>query len=158
MNKLLCVATLLVLLFGFGMRPMNAQVYISTDKDSYLITEPVIVHVTIINPSNSSMKILKWCTPLEGIERPLFTVTRDGEPVTYLGPMVKRSAPTQTDYIILQPFERITSDVKLSDYYDLSAPGNYEIVYDAASWQLYGRNKIDHLISNILSIVVEVGG
>ena len=37
----------------------------------------------------------------------------DGEPVAYLGPLVKRRAPTEEDYLVLQPGETVSGSLDL---------------------------------------------
>jgi peptidyl-Lys metalloendopeptidase len=141
--------------------PSGAVANLSADKALFKTGEEVTLHLTITNPNDFSIRVLKWFTPLEGVKQPLFTVTRDGEPVTYLGAMVKRPAPTEKDYITLAAGERITSDVNLSAFYDFSISGNYEIMYDVTSIQLYAGedlaqlNKTGHLTSNKLSMFIE---
>lgn len=141
--------------------PAGAVVSLSADKADFDQAEDVTLHVTITNPNDTSIRVLKWFTPLEGVEQPLFTVTRDGEPVTYLGIMVKRPAPTEQDYITLKAGESLTSYVNLSAYYDLSVSGNYKVRYDVTSIQLYAAedngqlNKTGHLASNTLGMFIE---
>jgi peptidyl-Lys metalloendopeptidase len=140
--------------------PTGAVVSLSADKAFFDSTEPVILHVTITNPNDTSIRVLKWFTPTEGVTEPLFTITLAGEPVAYLGIMLKRSAPTEQDYITLAPGESLSSDVSLSAYYDLSVSGNYEVRYNVTSIQLYMQdnnnhlNRSDHLTSNILSMFI----
>ena len=144
--------------------PAGAVVSLSADKEDFDAAEDVTLHVTITNPNDFSIRVLKWFTPLEGVEQPLFTVTRDGEPVTYLGVMVKRPAPTEQDYITLKAGESLTSDVNLSAYYDLSVSGNYEVMYDVTSIQLYAEedygllNRTGHLTSNTLTLYIKDRG
>jgi peptidyl-Lys metalloendopeptidase len=125
--------------------PMSAVVSLTVDKVSFDETEDVILHVTITNPNSYSIRILKWFTPLGGVERSLFTVTRSGEPVPYMGRMIKRVAPTDKDYITLEAGESVTSDVNISDYYALSISDNYEVMYDVTSLQLYMEKEIGQL-------------
>jgi peptidyl-Lys metalloendopeptidase len=140
--------------------PMSAVVNLSVDKDSFDEGADVIVHVTIKNPTRSSIRILKWFTPLDGVERPLFTVLRNGEAVPYVGKLVKRAAPKERDYITLKAGKSMRSDVKLSDYYAFLVPGRYEITYNVTSPQLYlengiGRSNDGRLGSNIVNLVVK---
>jgi len=136
--------------------PTSAIVNLSADKADFDTAEEVTLHVTITNPNEPSIRVLKWFTPLEGVERPLFTITRDGEPVTYLGVVVKRPAPTEQGYITLPAGESLTSDVNLSVYYDLSVSGNYEVRYNVTSIQLYAEqdNHSGSLTSNTLGIFI----
>jgi len=70
--------------------------------------------------------------------------------------MIKRLATTDKDYITLAAGESTSSDVILSDYYDLSVSGNYEVMYDVSSIQLYAEenttqtNRTGRLTSNKL--------
>jgi peptidyl-Lys metalloendopeptidase len=107
--------------------PTNLVVSLSADKAFFGAAEGAILHVTMTDPSDYSIRILKWFTPVEGVEEPLFILIRDGEPVTYIGKMVKRPAPTEQDYLTLKAGESITSDVDLLQYYDLSISGNYAV-------------------------------
>ena len=119
--------------------PTGAAVSLSTsnNKTFFGTAEDVILQVSITNPNDHSIKILKWLTPLDGVKEPLFTVLRDGTPVAYLGPIYKRAAPTEQDYLTLAAGESLTSEVNLSALYDFSISGNYEISYEVASIQLY---------------------
>lgn len=115
----------------------NATVRLETEKVSYDATEPVVVRVTITNPSDRPMRILRWFTPRDGVERSLFSVRHDDAPVAYRGRMVKRAAATSADYVALPPGESLSTDVALTPIYELAMPGRYEIAYDAASPELY---------------------
>jgi len=115
----------------------GAAVSLSLAQSSFSSSQDVLVSVTISNPNKHTMKVLKWFTPQEGVEEPLFAVTRDGQPVAYIGAHYKRPAATGKDYISLKAGESITSTVNLGDYYDLSASGQYQISYAVASFNLY---------------------
>jgi len=119
--------------------PTGATVNLSTtnNKTFFGTAEDVILQVSITNPNDHAIKILKWLTPLNGVQGPLFTVLRDGTPAAYLGPIYKRVAPTDQDYITLAAGESLTSEVNLSTFYDFSISGNYEISYEVASEKLY---------------------
>lgn len=140
-----------------------ASLSTKSGKTFFGATEDVILQVSITNPNDYTIRILKWFTPLEGVQEPLFTVLRDGTPVTYLGPIYKRAAPTEQDYITLSAGESLNTEVNLSTYYDLSTPGNYEISYDVTSIQLYmevgnkrpNLEKVDRLTSNALKLYID---
>ncbi len=125
--------------------PMSATVNLSVDKESFGASDDVLVHVTITNPNNYPIRILKWFTPINGLERSLFTITKNGGVVPYIGRMVKRAEPTEKDYITLEAGGSVTSDVNLSEYYDLSSSDNYEVAYDVTSLQLYVETEIGAL-------------
>ena len=131
--------------------PMSAIVSLSIDKEFFNGSDDVLVHVTITNPNDYSIRILRWFTPLNGIERSLFTVTRNGESVPYIGRMIKRAEPTEADYITLEAGENVTADVNLSEYYELSSSDDYEVTYDVTSLQLYVEKEIGELNNGRLS-------
>ncbi len=107
-------------------------VVLSADKAAFSAAEPVIVHTTITNTTGRTMRILRWFTPADGVEEPLFNVVRDGQPVPYLGPVVKRPPANAADFVIVAPGESITYDVDLASIYDLSTTGAYVVAYDIA--------------------------
>lgn len=117
--------------------PVVLMVSIVSAKESFEFNEDVVVEVIIQNPSDRTIQLLKWHTPLEDIERPLFIVTINGNPVPYVGKLVKRAAPVKQDYIEFKPGDQVRMNVTLSDVYDLSAPGEYRVIYETASFQLY---------------------
>ena len=139
----------------------GAIVGLSADQSFFGTTEDVILHVTITNPNSYSIRMLKWLTPVGGVERSLFTVTRDGKSVVYVGKIVKRVAPTEKDYIVLAAGESLTRDVNLSDYYNLSISGTYAVKYNVVSSGLYATedgkqfNTADHLTSNMMELSIE---
>jgi peptidyl-Lys metalloendopeptidase len=139
----------------------GAVVSLSSDRASFGAGGGVIVHVGITNPNSSSIRILKWYTPLDGVERPLFTVLRNRRPVSYIGSMVKRAAPTDKDYITLLAGESLTSDVDLAAYYDLSASGRYAVQYNvtASGFSAKGSRersqRTDYMVSNMMELFIE---
>jgi peptidyl-Lys metalloendopeptidase len=165
--------TAFLLVFGGGnLPPVHAQengaetpegpvVNISADVDSFGMDEEVILHVTITNPTTDAINLLKWFTPIDGVTEPLFVVMLDGEPAPYVGALYKRAAPTEKDYYTLEAGESFNSDVTLSAYYDLSVSGNYTVMYNAASEDMYtninGRlsKSAGSLTSNVLDLFIE---
>jgi peptidyl-Lys metalloendopeptidase len=122
-----------LVIFTFTLNAMakgGANVTLSVDKMSFSEKESVNVSVTISNPSKSALRILKWYTPFEDVEEPLFEVTRDGVPVEYIGAHYKRPQPVDNDFIILKSGESFTRTVDLADYYDLSVSGTYVVNYN----------------------------
>ena len=161
-TALIGVAVLVIVAAAFAFRnfstqgasakaPMSAIVSLSVDKESFDGSDDVLVHVTITNPNDYPIRILKWFTPLNGIERSLFTVTRNGESVRYIGRQIKRAEPTEADYITLEAGGSVTADVNLSEYYELSSSDDYEVIYDVTSLQLYVEKAIGELNNGRLS-------
>jgi len=141
------VLATLVSVTGAGAAPKSdLSVSISADQTSFSASDAVMLSVTISNNGKNSARVLKWYTPAEEVEEPLFTITRDGSPVDYVGAHYKRTAPTGNDYITLKSGESFTSTVDLSLYYDLSASGVYEIEYNT---------EVTSLSSNKLNATIE---
>ncbi len=91
------------------------------------IDEAVKLRFSLINESGSSLYVLNWFTPLEGIGGEIFRVKRDGEIVLYQGIQVSRGDPTSDAYTLLEAGEMVAAEVDLSPAYDFSIPGNYTI-------------------------------
>ena len=93
----------------------------------------VLVRVALTNTSDTALHLLRWRTPLDGIQAPLFDVRRDGQPVRYLGKRIKRSAPGPDDYVRLAPGATLTHTVELSALYEMNITGSYTIRYQSAA-------------------------
>jgi len=104
-------------------------VSVAPEKASLGKSDDVVVKVTFTNTSDSPQYVLKSRTPFEDIEAPLFEITRDGQPVRYLGAIAKRGAPTAADYFVLKPGASYTAKVELSALYDMATTGDYAIRY-----------------------------
>jgi len=130
---------------------------LSAEKTFYGAGSEVTLHVSIANPGTTPTRVLKWLIPSEGFTEPLFSVTRDGEAVDYIGMLVKRLPPSEADYITLKAGESLSRNLDLSDYYDLSASGNYEVKNDALSADPYAKTgeAAGRLASNTLTLFIE---
>ena len=158
------VFVLLAALFltsAVGAAPKDGPaVSLSVAQSEFDSAQDVLVTVTISNPHKHTVRVLKWFTAADGVEEPLFAVTRNGEPVAYLGAHYKRPAATGQDYISLKAGESISHTVNLADYYDLTQSGQYEVAYAVASYHLFDEKgnafKVrDSLLSEVLSLKVE---
>ncbi len=89
----------------------------------------VFVTVTVTNTARHPVNLLRWQLPSDEPEGALFRITRDGQPVTYTGPLYKRTAPGPEDHVRLDPGESLRFEVELTATYDLSANGAYQIEY-----------------------------
>jgi peptidyl-Lys metalloendopeptidase len=115
----------------------NAGLSVSLNSAATTLTaeQQVVVTVTMTNFSAEPIQVLRWYTPLEPASAPLFNVTRNGEPVTYVGPLVKRGAPTAADYVTIPAGDSVSRQVVLSSIYELADTGVYTIEYDVQSAQ-----------------------
>ena len=137
----------------------GATVTLAADSDSFGADQPVIIHVTLSNPTKHSMKVLRWYTPADDVEGPLFSIEQNGQPVDYIGPLYKRPKPSHEDYVSLKAGESTTFDVDIAQYYDLSVSADYSITYNVSSWDLYsekgnGKKDADRLISNKITLFI----
>jgi peptidyl-Lys metalloendopeptidase len=157
---LLLVAAMLV--SGVGAAPKDALlVSLSAAQNQFSASQELLVTVSISNPNKNSVRILKWFTPRDGVEEPLFAITVDGEPVAYTGAVYKRPAATGKDYITLKAGESISNTVNLGEYYDLSSTGTYEIAYSARSYILYNEKGNGFKVQDTLEskpITLKAGG
>jgi len=159
----LVLVVLAALLFTsvVGAAPKDGpSVNLSVAQSEFKSTQDVLVTVTFSNSTRHTLRVLKWFTPADGVEEPLFAVTRDGQPVAYIGAHYKRPAATGKDYISLKSGESFAFTVNLGDYYDLSASGQYEILYAVASFNLFDEKGNafkfrDSLTSEKVSMKVE---
>jgi len=79
------------------------------------------------NTSKSAVHVLKHQTPFFGVENNLFEVYRGAERVQYTGMYAKRPLPDADDYMTIAPGEAKRIVVDLSDVYDMSASGQYQV-------------------------------
>jgi peptidyl-Lys metalloendopeptidase len=130
-------------------------VTLSAAKSSLAMNDSAMVDVTLTNAGSHAVRLLRWHTPVDGVKDSLFALTRDGEPVTYLGAHYKRPAPTSGDYLRLAPGESLKRTVDLASVYDLSQTGSYSVRYDLESMHHGGDEGVSALRSEALTLWVE---
>lgn len=87
------------------------------------------VEFRVTNNSAETLSVPYWQLPSASDEGKLFQVLHDGKPATYLGPMIKRAAPTESDLVTFQPYESKLVTVDLTKSYDLSKKGEYSVAF-----------------------------
>src|SRR2546421_4413235 len=65
-------------------------------------TREVFVIYKLINTEPSDIYVLKWGTPLEGLNSPALAVFRNGTELLYEGILAKRGKPSAEDYIKIE--------------------------------------------------------
>jgi peptidyl-Lys metalloendopeptidase len=105
---------------------------LSMDRTALTTAEGVNVRFSLTNQGADDLLVLKWKTPLAGIDDDLFVVERDGERLAYTGRLVKRAAPRPSDYVRIPAGESASVNLDLSAVYDMRKPGNYTVRYAAA--------------------------
>ncbi len=150
------------LLLGLAAAPVLAQdvtVTVTPARQNFARSDDVRVEVTLSNHGLAPQFILKWHTPVEGVEAPLFDVQRDGQPVRYLGIEAKRPAPGPNDYVRLEPGASVSTTVELSALYEMNVTGAYLLRYRTAAAGLFGsagvRQMTGALASNTAGIWIE---
>ncbi len=108
----------------------------ASDKASFDRSEALTVRFTLQNDSERNVQVLLWHTPLAGFSADLFDVERDGEPVPYVGQLVKWGTPEAGDYVEIQAGSSVSATFDPSEVYDMSRPGNYSIRYRAELLEL----------------------
>ena len=138
LKLLVSVCAIMLITSAVGAAPKDGPVVsLSVTQDEFGASEDVLVTITIFNPNKHTVRVLKWFTAADGVEEPLFSVMRDGDPVSYIGAHYKRPAATGNDYISLKSGASIVNTVNLGDYYDLSQSGQYEVAYGVAAFNLF---------------------
>ena len=97
--------------------------------DWYASSEAMTLRFTLHNPTTESLWVMSWMLPSDDMDANLFTVQRDGEAVTYLGPLVKRAAADVEDWIEIKAGQSYSIVFDPSASYDMTGKGQYAIQY-----------------------------
>lgn len=109
------------------LNPLRVSMVAATGTSGFLGA----VDVQVTNTSNRLVRMPAWQLPTSFLQAKLFEVTRDGQPVAYEGPMIKRGLPSASEFIILQPGQTVRATVDLSAFYDMSRSGEYTVAFAA---------------------------
>lgn len=88
---------------------------------------PTSLRFSLSNRTAAPLWVLRWNTPLEGWKGTILTVTANGTEIPYQGPMLKRGDPGREDYVEIPAGESASATVDLSQVYEVSQPGRYEV-------------------------------
>ena len=133
----------------------NVEVVLTPLQSTVGRGDNVLVRVTLTNTAATATHLLRWRTLLDGVESPLFEVSRDGQPVRYLGRRIKRASPRPSDYVRLDPGASLVKTVELSSLYEMNVTGNYTIRYSSAAMPTPGAGvqpSVGELASGAVSI------
>jgi len=93
---------------------------------------PAKVSIEFTNSAPYSLALLRWQLPFDDrFGSDSFHILYNGKPITYLGPKVKYAEPEAIDYITIGANESLSASVVLSNNYDFSQPGHYDVVFVA---------------------------
>jgi hypothetical protein len=104
---------------------LRGKLFASKVYDS---AEPVKLRFDLTNNGEEDLYVLKWYTPLEGLNSDCLKVVRNEKSkVAYDGPMIKRGHPGPDDYVLIPAGETVTADVDVSESYAVSKPADYQV-------------------------------
>ena len=155
MNKVLFFTLTLLLItlvnsFAQSVKNDGVETYISLDKDTFSITEEVILKFEVINGSEEDLTFCKFQTPFEGFmaEFMLIKNIETGKELIYQGPQVKRSKPGKKDDLKIEAKGSKDCEVTLLEVYEFEKKGEYSI-------QFIGSEINSLPDSNVLIVEVE---
>jgi len=97
-----------------------------------LAQEPSTVSIEFTNSAPYSLALLRWNLPFDDrFGSDSFHILHNGKLVKYLGPKVKYAGPDAMDYVMIAANESVAVEVVLSNNYDFSKPGHYDMVFVA---------------------------
>jgi peptidyl-Lys metalloendopeptidase len=91
---------------------------------------PPKLTVTLTNTGKQGVWLLAWNTPFEtpgGWFGPWLTVERDGQPVPFQGPMLKRGDPERSNYFHLRAGRSRKVTVDMSLVFQIDQKGSYKL-------------------------------
>ena len=96
-------------------------------------SEPITLRFQLTNQTDHDIYVLKWFTPLEGLNSDCLVVKRNGKTkVRYDGPMVKRGKPNNEDFLFVPAGKTIEAEFDLSESYAVSRPARYQVELNVA--------------------------
>jgi peptidyl-Lys metalloendopeptidase len=123
----------------YAANPLSVELLLPKQK-----TSNGAVTIVMTNTSDKDIKILKWNTPLEkNLNANIFTIKNNKSTIKYVGVLVKRSKPTEEDYLLFKAGEKRTVTVDLPTYYQMEKEGSYTVTYHGSFKQKTpSKNKI----------------
>lgn len=92
-------------------------------------SEPLKVRFDLINSGYENVRILPRYTPLEGLKCDCLIVKFEGKKVRYDGFFFKRELEDESSYLPLPAGETLSNTVDVSEAYDTTRPGHYEVTF-----------------------------
>ena len=81
------------------------------------------------NVADEDLYLLKRNTPLEGLRSNFLTVSAEGRPVPYKGPVLYRIPPKKDEFVLLKTGESISASVQITDVFSIDTDGLYTVQY-----------------------------
>jgi peptidyl-Lys metalloendopeptidase len=102
---------------------------LAVQQDTFAASEAIAITFQMTNDTADTQYVLRYLTPIDGIEADILEIERDGQPVLYTGKLVKRPAPTAEDYIAIPAGDSLTVVFDPSAAYDMSVSAAYSVRY-----------------------------
>ncbi|MFG6449253.1 M35 family metallo-endopeptidase [Roseateles sp. BYS180W] len=131
-NKVLVLSVLAVASHGVWAQSSALEVDVSVPTTASA-SKAVLARVTLRNTSAQPVKVLKSLLPVAGQSSMLFDISRDGQPLPYVGAVRLRRAPVASDYLTLAAGKSVSYSVDLREHVDFSASGHYTVRYRVES-------------------------
>jgi hypothetical protein len=121
--------------------------------------QPWMADFEIHNNGLSAVSFLPWGTAWEGaFSRDMFNIESAGRKIQYIGPMIKRSAPSARDYIEIKPGASQLVKLEISSGYTLEDSGDYSLTYQPGSLSLINQGQESVVAAPpMATIAIEVG-
>jgi peptidyl-Lys metalloendopeptidase len=88
----------------------------------------------------------------------MFNIESAGRKIQYIGPMIKRSAPSARDYIEIKPGASQLVKLEISSGYTLEDSGDYSLTYQPGSLSLINQGQESVVAAPpMATIAIEVG-
>ncbi|MFT5261272.1 MAG: peptidyl-Lys metalloendopeptidase [Saprospiraceae bacterium] len=130
MKKLASLLTSLIVLVSAPIFAANISDNLKASIEG-VANQPTSILFTLENTSpDLTIRFVRWHTPLEGtFTKDIFLVTLNGAIQSYQGRVLRRRPPQSSDYITLNPGEKVSTAIDLSGVYDMTQSGSYRIQF-----------------------------
>ncbi len=144
-------AFILLLLLIWGQTVSAHQLPLScsiTTEHNYKLGSAISIAFALTNESDQDIQLLPWGTPLEGFFSRGLVVSYQGTDLEYQGPLIKRGAAQIQDYIMLKARSTVSNQLDLTQAYQFSHRGDYQVRYDGMIQSWYFAKQADADASN----------
>ncbi len=130
-TKLAFVVVALALALVAPSQAAELRTTLDATQWSHTPDDAIELTFAMTNTTSDTLYVLRYLTPVDGIQGDILQVLRDGKPVAYTGMVVKRAEPVAEDFVAIPAGETLTVTFDPSSAYDMSVTGEYAISYRA---------------------------
>lgn len=108
------------------------KVEIFSENAQYKSGDALSISFVVTNLSDvDSIKFCKFSTPCEGFYGDFFIIKHieSGQVLKYKGSMVKRTPPSESDFILISPLKKHSCSINLTKAYLFNLKGRYTIQF-----------------------------